>query len=150
MARPTKLNDSVREKLCQAVAAGCTLKDAAALAEISTSSLARYREQDPTLAAALRVAQGQAAVACVLILRKAAQEGDWRAAAWWLERRHPEEWGRRTQRVLTDQGAGRIRIEEQEEQQQVVRVMTLDELRTIREIYKAADARRLRNGAGKP
>ena len=28
-------------------------------------------------------------------IKDAAQNGDWRAAAWMLERRYPEKWGRR-------------------------------------------------------
>ena len=33
------------------------------------------------------------AVGCLL---RAARNGDWKAAAWYLERRYPEEWGKRT------------------------------------------------------
>ena len=33
------------------------------------------------------------AVGCLL---RAARNGDWKAAAWFLERRYPEEWGKRT------------------------------------------------------
>ena len=33
------------------------------------------------------------AIGCVL---RAARAGDWRAASWYLERRYPEEWGKRT------------------------------------------------------
>ena len=31
-------------------------------------------------------------------IKEAAQNGDWRAAAWMLERRYPEKWGRRRAR----------------------------------------------------
>jgi hypothetical protein len=30
-----------------------------------------------------------------MIVRKAAQDGEWSAAAWWLKSRHPETWGKR-------------------------------------------------------
>ena len=33
------------------------------------------------------------AIGCLL---RAARNGDWKAAAWFLERRYPEEWGKRT------------------------------------------------------
>lgn len=94
MARPTKLTPTVREKILLALAAGCTRKHAAALAGISEDSFARYRAKDKKLAAAVVRAEAEAVVACCLAIRRAAEKGKWRAAAWWLERRCPEEWGR--------------------------------------------------------
>ena len=35
---------------------------------------------------------------CLRQIKEAAQNGDWRAAAWMLERRYPEKWGRRRAR----------------------------------------------------
>jgi hypothetical protein len=95
MARPTKLTDEVREKLLEATRAGCTLKDAAAYAGVSVDSFSRYRARDPELAAALEQAEGTAAVGYSLVLWKAAESGDWRAALAWLERRRPAQWALR-------------------------------------------------------
>jgi hypothetical protein len=92
MARPTKLNGEVRKKLIDATLAGCTLKDTAACAGISMDSFYRYRAKDPELAAALAQAEGTAAVGYTFVVKRASDNGDWRAAAWWLERRRPEEW----------------------------------------------------------
>ena len=94
MARPTKLNGPVRAKLLEAIEAGSTLKDAAAYAGIGKSTLDRYRQQDEALAAAVEQAEGTAAVTYLRAIHRALDRGDWKAAAWWLERRRPEEWGR--------------------------------------------------------
>jgi transposase len=44
---------------------------------------------------ALREADAVAELRCIRRLNQAACDGDWRAAAWMLERRFPERWGRR-------------------------------------------------------
>ena len=41
-------------------------------------------------------------------IKEAAQNGDWRAAAWMLERRYPEKWGRR--RARRDEGKGELTV----------------------------------------
>ena len=38
------------------------------------------------------------------LIAKAAGEGNWQAAAWWLERRFPERWGRRERVDATVRG----------------------------------------------
>ena len=47
---------------------------------------------------ALKRADLEAELACLRQIKEAAQNGDWRAAAWMLERRYPEKWGRRCAR----------------------------------------------------
>jgi hypothetical protein len=43
-------------------------------------------------------ARGEAITKKIAVIAKAGNEGDWRAAAWWLERQSPEEFGK-TDRV---------------------------------------------------
>jgi hypothetical protein len=92
MPRPSKLDDSVRQKLVTAIRSGSTLKAAAAFADISIASFDRYRKRDKQLAAEYEEASATAQVGFVNVIRKAAEAGDWRAALAWLERRCPEEW----------------------------------------------------------
>jgi hypothetical protein len=50
---------------------------------------------DSTFSNAVTRAEAEAEVACTGTIKKAAQDGDWHAAAWWLERRRAEDWGRK-------------------------------------------------------
>lgn len=50
-------------------------------------------------------AEARAIARNIAIIQKAAQDGNWQAAAWWLERKYPEEWGRKDRMNLeTDNG----------------------------------------------
>ena len=42
-------------------------------------------------------------------IKEAAQNGDWSAAAWMLERRYPEKWGRRRARRKESEGELTVR-----------------------------------------
>ena len=65
------------------------------MAGFPRAPFARYRAKDEALAAEVMRAEAQAVADRVLVIHRAA-ETDWRAAAWWLERCCPEEWGPRS------------------------------------------------------
>lgn len=46
-------------------------------------------------------ARAEAEARNVQVVQKAAHDGTWQAAAWWLERRDPARWGRRVHDVNT-------------------------------------------------
>ncbi len=103
MARPTKLTPEVRERIVGSIRAGAYAEQAARAAGIAPSTyydwLRRGEAGEPTFSEfseALRAGEAEAEIAAVATIREAAQAGDWRAAAHYLERRHPERWGRGT------------------------------------------------------
>ena len=53
---------------------------------------------------ALRKAEAEAVITNVEVVTRAAQDGDWRAAAWFLEHKYPDKWARVEKRV--DQNSG--------------------------------------------
>jgi hypothetical protein len=96
------------EKLEQAILLGATYELAALYAGISESTFQRWRAkaaQAPdgsplaVLRERLRQAEGRAAIGWLAKIEQAAQAGDWRAAAFKLERRWPEAYGRSFQKV---------------------------------------------------
>jgi transposase len=103
--RPSKLIPEIKTKLLKALAAGNHYEPACAYAGISyqtfrnwmkrgeTASRGEYLEFFETVQGA--IAQGE--IASVAKIKKA-EDSDWRAAAWMLERRHPDRWAS-TQRV---------------------------------------------------
>ena len=66
-----------------------------ALSKIHTEEDFKKLAPHMKLAEAVVVAAAQAEVDRVDIIDKAAQLGQWTSAAWWLERRFPERWGKR-------------------------------------------------------
>jgi hypothetical protein len=50
---------------------------------------------DRTFSDAVEKAEGEAESRFLTQVARAATTGTWQAAAWWLERRHPDEYGRR-------------------------------------------------------
>jgi len=104
MARPTKLCPELQAKIVAAVKAGNYIETAAAYAGISKNTLytwlrkganadsrqSPYRRFHDALGEALAVAE----VLDVATIR-AASKKQWQAAAWRLERKYPERWGRK-------------------------------------------------------
>ena len=115
--RPTKLTPQVQARIVQAIVGGNDITVAAAYAGIGKTTfyewLERGRKEAARLAAssrakpkdsetpfaefadAIQKAQADAETRNVALIAKAAQEGTWTAAAWWLERKHPDRWGRK-------------------------------------------------------
>lgn len=99
-------NPEVKRKLLEAIRSGATYEIAAKYAGIGRSTLHRWlaagRAGDPDyleLAQAVDEAESQGAVQCLALIRKSAMGGTWQAAAWLLERRYPDQYGRTVQRV---------------------------------------------------
>lgn len=74
---------------------GCTRRAAASAADIHHSTLYAWMHNDPTFSDAVEKAENTAEARATTLVVKAAYEGQWTAAAWWLERRRPDQYGRR-------------------------------------------------------
>lgn len=135
--RPTKLTPELQHIIVKAVRAGNYMETAAAFAGLHKSTLydwlkrgAREKDRvskDPRLrirkselpfvefSDALEKALAEAEVRDVAIIGKAAEE-QWQAAAWRLERKFPERWGRKEQ----IQHEGKVTVERNDEISQAV------------------------------
>jgi len=108
-----KLSQQAQEAICRDVADGLDHKHAALRAGVSPRTLRNWlttgrRTHDPkteyekacvTFLAAFQKATADAVASNVLLIQTAAHEGTWQAAAWWLERRHPDLYGSDRKRV---------------------------------------------------
>lgn len=116
MPRGTDLNEKVQAKIVEALRAGNTRRAAAAYAGIGESTFHEWlqrgrgqhpeRTQEPIFAAfaeAVEKAEADSEVAHVALIHKAAREGQWTASAWWLERRRPDDYGRKV--AIKDESA---------------------------------------------
>ncbi len=106
--RPSKLTPEIQEKIVQALSIGNYRKDAAEYAGIDAATLRRWllrgaREKDSAYAdfrTAVLEAESRAKITAIGCITKAMRNGDWRAAAYWLERKFPHQYSDRSQLFL--------------------------------------------------
>jgi transposase len=101
--RPTKLTPEIMAKICDALRAGNYRETAAAFAGVRKSTFYEWLRRGARarkgiyrdLHDAVEKALADSEARDVMLIGKAAGEGDWQAAAWRLERKFPDRWGRR-------------------------------------------------------
>jgi transposase len=103
MGRPTKFSVEVVDRLCAAIRLGATYELACAAAGISYDTLNAWQNGKGGIPAtafrqfldALKKAEGEAVVRALERINQATEDGHWQTAAWLLERRYPNHYGRR-------------------------------------------------------
>jgi len=108
---PTKLTPELQTKIVAFIRAGGYVETAAAAAGINKSTFYDWLKRGAAQKAgpyrefsdAVEKAAAESEMADVARINKAAQDGVWQAAAWRLERKFPERWGRKER---TDPAAG--------------------------------------------
>jgi hypothetical protein len=85
--------------IMETIRSGATQRDASALAGISEDTLSRWKREDGDFAEQMRQKEIEFKMENVKIIRKAAEKS-WQAAAWFLERKYPNEY---TNRVRIEQ-----------------------------------------------
>ena len=110
MGRKSKYTPDVVDKLTQAIRLGATYVLACDYAGISERTFRSWMETYPPFLQSVKEAEGAAAVGWLAKIEKAASDGNWQAAAWKLERRYPEMYGK--QRLeLTGANGGPVQVE---------------------------------------
>ena len=102
MARKTKLTPAVQERICKAISDGNYHHVAAAHAGIGESTFYRWLEAGEAATSgamrefweSVKKAEAGAEVRYVAIIERATNT-TWQAAAWWLERKHSDRWGKK-------------------------------------------------------
>jgi transposase len=108
VARPTKYTPDRIERFLEAVRAGATFRLACQYAGIDHETYTRWRERYVDFADAVKEAEGGAVVGWLDKIDKAASDGSWQAAAWKLERRYPDDFGRRDRIDQTVEHSGKV------------------------------------------
>lgn len=134
---PSKFTPETVQKLVQAIRLGATYELACKSAGISYQTFNEWRKgrrfpkgttklQKSEFCDALERAEGDAAIQWLAKIEKAANDGAWQAAAWKLERRYPDTYGRRVNEH-TGRDGGPI----QHESRSVVAEFSQDEIEAI-------------------
>ena len=116
-----KFTPKTKKIILEAIENGNTNETAARLAGITEQTfynwLAKGRDEESgaykTFLEQVEQAEAKALSFMVDKVRQAAYE-DWRAAGWYLERRRPQDWGRRDRLAVDNQHSGSIKTEHEE------------------------------------
>jgi hypothetical protein len=120
MGRPTKLTPEVQDKIVTALRAGNYQDVAANYAGIAAPTFYRWMEQgaDPDsdtiyreFREAVEKAKADSEVRDVALIDRAAADGSWQAAAWKLERKYPNRWGRVTRTEISGPEGQALKVE---------------------------------------
>jgi len=127
------LNDDLIKSLSSALKNGVYVETAAALCRISKDTFYRWLRQAESeestpllrkLSDAVKRAMAEAEVRDLEVIDKAAQDGIWQAAAWRLERKHPDRWGRQAKVQLEHSGPDGKPIELANRTESLKRILT--------------------------
>lgn len=94
MARRSKYTDDVVQRLTDAIRLGATYAMACSYAGITFETFNQWRNAKPAFSDLVKEAEGDAVVQWLTKIEQAANDGNWQAAAWKLERRYPHDYGR--------------------------------------------------------
>lgn len=101
---PIKLTRDIINKICLQLKNGSYVETAAVMCGVPKSTFYNWinKAHEPNSAViykelldATERAQAEADMRDLAIIQKAGEGGQWKASAWRLERRHPEQWGAR-------------------------------------------------------
>ncbi len=96
------LNDDQKDQICAILAYGCDRETAAGIVECTVVEIGNELTNDPGFAIKVRRAEATAELRHMQNILNATKDGKyWRASVWWLERRSPERFGRRSADAIT-------------------------------------------------
>lgn len=103
--RKTKRTPELEADLLSVIRAGNTIRAACAYVGIDQDTFTNWKNRHSDFSDAVKKAESHPEVRNVALIQKTAEK-TWTAAAWWLERRHPDDWRQRQTidiRQLTDE-----------------------------------------------
>jgi transposase len=139
VGRPTKLTPQVHERIVGLIEAGSYAEPAARAAGISASTFYSWMERGELeedgifreFREAIKRAEAVAEVSAVKVVTSAMPRS-WQAAMTFLERKHPDRWGRRTRAEPSEQPATNQRPYD-------LSRLTDDELETLDDLLRKAE-----------
>jgi transposase len=131
LGRPAKLTPELQNKICDAIRAGNYLETAAAFAGIGKSTFYDWLRRGQRVSKgiyhdfseAVEKALADSEARDVALIAKAAADGQWQAAAWRLERKFPDRWGRRDRHQVEANIQGTVKVTSDEAIEELTRLL---------------------------
>ena len=115
MARPSKYTPETAERILDGIRLGLTYRHASRYGGVDYTTFNDWMHRFPKFSNAVGEANATAAAVNMANIKEQAKGGDWRAAAWILEHRFPDDYGSRfsdsMSDPLADTGVRRIIVE---------------------------------------
>ena len=115
---PYKFNETTKQKLLDSIRLGAFIEHACYYAGINSSTFRRWRDQankgiEPFASfwSEITMAESEAIIRRVARIEQAGIAGNWQADAWYLERKHPDKFGRRDRVELSGDPNAPIEID---------------------------------------
>lgn len=109
-ARPTKFTQARVDAICESIKLGATYELAARAAGIHPDTLTEWRKNKPDFSESLKEAEAQGVLVSLAHIQAAAAQGIWQASAWILERRFPDDYGKRERMDVKHSGSVDMRL----------------------------------------
>ncbi|HOR57490.1 MAG TPA: hypothetical protein PLV82_02340 [bacterium] len=106
--RPTKLDPNVVQKLTAAFHNGFNIEEACSFSGIAKKTYYNWIEKNKRFLYEMEVAQQAVGKQSKKIIVENIQNGNWKAAAWWLERKQRKEFASRTE--LTGEDGEKLEV----------------------------------------
>ncbi len=128
-----KLTEELIEQIAAAIRGGCYVETASALCGVSKDTFYRWLKEalgedasplHVKLSDAVKKGLAEAEARDVAVIDSAAQSGQWQAAAWRLERKFPEKWGRQARLQVEHSGPEGGPIEVKDSRESMKRILT--------------------------
>ena len=112
VGRPTKLTLETQQRIVDAIRVGATYQLASQYGGITYNTFLAWMKKGESAKSgdyfeffdAIKEAENNAMMEWLILINKAARDGSWQAAAWKLERRYPEMYGRTRHEVTGADG----------------------------------------------
>ena len=116
--RPTKLNKEVCKTIADGITLGMPYEHAAVSAGVSYDTFNNWMKKGKVQKSGkyfeffktIKEAEAKGIKNNLALITKSSKEGSWQASAWILERRHPEEFGRREVIKASVEHDGKIQL----------------------------------------
>jgi hypothetical protein len=120
MARPTKLTPDKHQKIVELIRAGNYAETACKLTNTGVATFYTWMQKGDGPKArtpykefreAVEAAKAEAEARMVMVIQRAANDGSWQAASWYLERTQQAKYGKQNRVELTGTDGGTIKLD---------------------------------------
>jgi hypothetical protein len=110
LGRPTKYNLKIAKKILTTISAGANIEDACQHAGIHKDTFYEWKKVQPGFSDAVRRAEIDGKIRRLARIDKAGRAGHWQADAWYLERKFPDEYGRKLTLQISPEHAALLQL----------------------------------------